>query len=66
MKIENKNARHAGADGGLDADAVCEICGRFGAFHLGERTLCPDCYAGCGSCCPEFGKDDLWTFSGED
>lgn len=40
----------------------CDTCGRFGAVKVGDRALCPDCYAGSGSCCPEFGKDDLWTF----
>ena len=47
-------------------DAACDACGRFGAFHIGDRTLCEDCYAGCGSCCPEFGKDDLWVFVNND
>jgi hypothetical protein len=36
-------------------DAVCEECGRYGAFEFDTRTLCADCYAVCGSCCPEFG-----------
>ncbi|HOB32987.1 MAG TPA: hypothetical protein PKH32_08925 [Verrucomicrobiota bacterium] len=43
-----------------DPKAVCDVCGRFGAFHFGDRTLCRECYAESGSCCPEFGKDDLW------
>ena len=50
----------------MDPNAVCESCGRFGAFQFGERTLCQDCYTACGSCCPEFGKDDLWKFIDED
>ncbi|HEX5400374.1 MAG TPA: hypothetical protein VFY06_15105 [Verrucomicrobiae bacterium] len=45
----------------LDENAACDVCGKFGAFHFGERTLCPECYTGCGSCCPEFEKDDLWA-----
>ena len=40
----------------------CDVCGRFGAVRVDERSLCQDCYTGSGSCCPEFGKDDLWTF----
>lgn len=44
----------------LDESAVCEACGAFGAFHFADRTLCQSCYEGSGSCCPEFGKDDLW------
>ena len=38
----------------------CDICGRFGAFVVGERHLCGDCYEAQGSCCLEFGADDLW------
>jgi hypothetical protein len=49
----------------FDDAAICDACGRFGAFHIGQRTLCQDCYHGSGSCCPEFGKDDLWTFDDE-
>ena len=45
----------------LDDDAQCNDCGRFGAFDLGDRHLCEDCYRGCGSCCPEFGGHDLWA-----
>lgn len=29
---------------------------------MGERKLCRDCYQSSGSCCPEFGKDNLWEF----
>ena len=46
----------------LDENAACEECGQFGAVELGGRKLCMDCYQKGGSCCPEFGKDDLWTF----
>lgn len=46
----------------LDEDAVCDVCGRFGACRVGDRVLCQECYAQGCSCCPEFGKDDLWTF----
>ena len=42
-------------------DAVCERCGKFGAFQFQDSVLCSDCYQGCGSCCPEFGADDLWA-----
>jgi hypothetical protein len=49
----------------LDENAVCERCGRFGAFRFGGRQLCQECYTDCGSCCPEFGKDDLWKFDDE-
>ncbi|HPY29212.1 MAG TPA: hypothetical protein PLT00_00710 [Verrucomicrobiota bacterium] len=46
----------------MDENAACEECGQFGAVELGGRKLCMDCYQKGGSCCPEFGKDDLWTF----
>jgi hypothetical protein len=50
----------------LNENVACDVCGRFGAYHFGERLLCQECYAGSGSCCPEFGKDDLWTFENEE
>ncbi|MGH7979852.1 MAG: hypothetical protein ACREE6_10790 [Limisphaerales bacterium] len=50
----------------LDENAECDICGRPGAFHFGDRAVCLECYCGRGSCCPEFGKDDLWSFPDED
>jgi len=42
----------------LDESVACDVCGRFGAIEFGDRKLCPDCYEGCGSCCPEFGRDE--------
>ena len=42
----------------IDESLVCEECGRFGAFEFGDRKLCLDCYEGCGSCCPEFGREE--------
>jgi len=45
----------------LIADLRCDECGSFGAFDLGERRLCEDCYRTRGSCCMEFGADDLWS-----
>lgn len=56
---EGKNAAET-TESRLDESAVCEACGAFGAFHFADRTLCQSCYEGSGSCCPEFGKDDLW------
>lgn len=50
----------------FNESVACDVCGRFGAYRLGERWLCQECYTGSGSCCPEFGKDDLWTFGKED
>ena len=49
----------------LNDSAACDVCGRFGAYRLGDRWLCQECYTSSGSCCPEFGKDDLWTFEAE-
>jgi len=31
------------------------------AVAIGERVLCPGCYDMFGSCCLEFGGDDLWA-----
>lgn len=41
-------------------DKSCDNCGRYGAFDLGDEHLCSDCYQERGSCCLEFGDDDLW------
>jgi hypothetical protein len=41
----------------LDESATCEVCGRFGAFEIGERKLCADCCQTSGSCCAESEKD---------
>ncbi len=49
----------------MDERVACDACGRFGAFTFGERHLCVDCYEECGSCCLEFGGDDLWSFPEE-
>lgn len=44
----------------LNEQFVCESCGRFGAVEIGDHRLCMVCYENCGSCCLEFGGDDLW------
>ncbi|MGF1448507.1 MAG: hypothetical protein ACFB20_03730 [Opitutales bacterium] len=44
-----------------DAHQECEHCGIVGAGQFGDRWVCDDCIEGMSSCCPEFGKDDLWT-----
>lgn len=31
-------------------ELACDECGRYGAIDLGERKLCPDCYALAGTC----------------
>ncbi len=64
MKQDEQESRRE-AEQAADVDLACELCGRFGAFRIGGRVLCETCYSGCGSCCPEFGKDDLWTFPEE-
>ena len=66
MKQESGEGEEQQSQVCLDANAACDVCGAFGAFHFGERTLCQNCYEGCGSCCPEFGKDDLWQFADGD
>lgn len=44
------------------AALCCELCGKPDAIKFGGRLICEECRQGCGSCCPEFGKDDLWKF----
>ena len=51
-----------GSEVKFDDQAVCDVCGRFGAYEFDGRRLCADCYESRGSCCPEFGADDLWRF----
>lgn len=43
-----------------EPEAICDMCGKFGAFQFSDRTICLDCYESAGSCCPEFGGHDLW------
>ncbi|HEV2319467.1 MAG TPA: hypothetical protein VGV18_06940 [Verrucomicrobiae bacterium] len=62
METDRKKSDESETRPQLDEHAICEVCSRPGAFHFGDRTICQDCYTGCGSCCPEFGKHDLWTF----
>lgn len=63
MKEDDQQSQRAEVQ--RDDNLACELCGRFGAFRIGGRALCESCCSGCGSCCPEFGKDDLWTFPKE-
>lgn len=43
-----------------DPNATCDRCGAYGAFAFADTSLCLQCYTEKGSCCPEFGRDDLW------
>lgn len=45
----------------FNENAVCDRCGRFGAYEFDGERLCVDCYELRGSCCLEFGGDDLWA-----
>ena len=49
----------------FNPNALCERCGRFGAFEFDGQRLCAECYETRGSCCPEFGVDDLWSEDGD-
>jgi hypothetical protein len=42
----------------FDDKAVCDVCGKFGAFEFDGQKLCAECYESHGSCCPEFGRED--------
>ena len=42
------------------ADINCSQCGRYGAYDFGDENLCSECYGERGSCCLEFGSNDLW------
>lgn len=65
MKDEKQPTSEPKTSPRLNESLSCDVCGRFGAYRFGERALCQDCYTGSGSCCPEFGKDDLWEFQDE-
>jgi hypothetical protein len=41
--------------------ASCDRCGALSPLDFGDRRLCEECYGVCGSCCLEFGADDLWA-----
>jgi hypothetical protein len=38
----------------------CRFCGRPTEIVLDDMPICEDCYEERGSCCLEFGGDDLW------
>jgi len=38
---------------------ACDVCGRLGAIELGDRVVCTDCYAGCGSCCSDIDEKKI-------
>jgi len=40
---------------------TCERCGSDRAMRIGDHWLCEECYHVRGSCCLEFGGDDLWA-----
>jgi hypothetical protein len=39
---------------------TCEKCGGPDGLEVGGRWVCEACYSLSGSCCLEFGADDLW------
>ena len=42
----------------VDAGAVCEKCGNFGALEIGERKLCADCVTLASSSCAGSADED--------
>jgi hypothetical protein len=38
----------------------CSICGKPTTLLVGDTPVCEDCYEKAGSCCLEFGGEDLW------
>lgn len=65
MNQDTKNICPTDGEVLLDANAVCDVCGKFGAYDFGHQILCQDCYGNSGSCCREFGSDDLWATPNE-
>lgn len=66
MNSQPDNSKAVPEELQLDSAAVCDRCGRLGVFHFEQGRLCAECYQECGSCCPEFGQDDLWTSPAND
>jgi hypothetical protein len=50
----------------FDENLACDRCGRFGAYQFDGERVCAECYELRGSCCPEFGADDLWRPAEQD
>jgi hypothetical protein len=46
----------------LKKDSVmeCRFCGRPTEIVLDGEPICEECYENAGSCCLEFGGEDLW------
>jgi hypothetical protein len=38
----------------------CKFCGNPTSLMIGDMPICENCYNNAGSCCREFGDDDLW------
>jgi len=55
MTPEQKNA-----EGGEGKQRPCRRCGSDDAVRFGDQWLCRACFQRYGSCCLEFGGDDLW------
>lgn len=49
----------------FDENAACDRCGQSGAYQVEGENLCAECISARGSCCLEFGSDDLWCFDDE-
>jgi hypothetical protein len=60
MESEVRETRRSGSAPSDVAGQSCERCGAPRAVKVGARWLCESCYIEAGSCCPEFGADDLW------
>jgi hypothetical protein len=56
MKSQSESGKPAELK--LDQNAACDGCGQFGAFHIGDRALCQECYQESGACCAGCGEDD--------
>ncbi len=49
------------SDAGRETPSLtCRRCGAEKAVRFGDQWLCRDCFQQYGSCCLEFGGDDLW------
>lgn len=44
----------------MKLETRCDRCGKLAVVKVKDEQLCEECYQTAGSCCPEFGGDDLW------
>ena len=55
-----REAWMANGDPNRECVMECKYCGKPTEIAIGGEPICEECYQNAGSCCLEFGGDDLW------